>query len=154
MVAVIVSFILYAFILFSLLFLKTRVYGADIPFLEYIRHSSNLVPFKTITTYIKALTNGSMNRSIPIQNLVGNLLLFMPFGFYLPFFTQKLSKIPAYIGSVAAFIIILEAIQILTRTGSFDIDDFILNIAGALIAFLICQHTPIRALFRVRTKAT
>lgn len=50
-----ISFILYLFVLVVILFLRPREIWLDMPLLEYIKYSSNIVPFKTISTYVYAL---------------------------------------------------------------------------------------------------
>ena len=107
-------------------------------------HSSyNLVPLKTIIGYVTALVDGSMNRYIPIQNIVGNLLAFMPLGFYFPFFIKKMAELKKFAITVSGLIIAVELMQFILRVGSLDIDDFILNLVGALIGFAICTHRPV-----------
>jgi glycopeptide antibiotics resistance protein len=112
-------------------------------------NSINLTPFKTIIQYVAAVADGNI-RGHAIRNLGGNLFLLFPFGFYLPFFVRKLTGLKAYAIIVVAFIIIIEAAQLVTMSGSMDIDDFLLNFTGAIIGFLICKHTPIRSLFKLR----
>lgn len=104
---------------------------------DYIKYNSNLVPFKTIYTYIQALNNGSMNKDIPIKNLLGNLLLFLPMGIYLPYIFKKLYIFGNYFKYITLILISIEIMQLILRRGSFDIDDFILNIIGAIIGFTI-----------------
>lgn len=132
------SFGLYAFMLVYILYLSSRGYfGANLSLIDYIRYSSNLIPFKTISFYIGALYNNSMNIEIPIQNLLGNLLMFLPMGIYLPYFFKKLRKLGRYVLCILVVLIVSEAIQLLLRVGSFDVDDIILNISGALTGFAI-----------------
>ena len=113
-------------------------------------YSNNIVPFKTILNYAGALADRSMSRSIPIQNLAGNFFLLMPTGFYLPFFNKKMAELKNFAIAVSGAIIAVELAQYIFRIGSLDIDDYILNMAGALIGFLICKHTPARRLFALR----
>jgi glycopeptide antibiotics resistance protein len=40
--------------------------------------------------------------------------------------------------------------QLITLKGSLDIDDFILNLFGALVGVIICKNTPICSLFTKR----
>lgn len=146
-----ISAIIYVFILYYMLF---RGFGRAIPMVmlsEDMRYNYafNLIPFKTIIEYIMDFADGSM-RGNALRNLAGNLFLFFPLGYYLPFFTHKMTKFKLYIFSVAALIVAVEITQFITRTGSLDIDDFILNLTGALTGFLICKHTPVRSLFRFR----
>lgn len=107
----------------------------DVSFIEYIQFSSNFVPFQTISIYFNALFDGSMNIDIPIKNLFGNLLMFLPMGIYLPYFLRKLNKLGTFTISIIILLLSIEVIQLVTRLGSFDIDDLILNMVGALIGF-------------------
>ena len=112
-------------------------------------NSVNLVPLKTIAEYITAIIDGSI-RGVAIRNLFGNLLLFFPMGFYLPFFVKKLAKIKPYSLLMAVVIILVEVVQLATKSGSLDIDDFLLNFAGALMGFLLFTRTPARAWLKLR----
>jgi glycopeptide antibiotics resistance protein len=73
-----------------------------IPFSEIINHfnftyneyhwrSNNFVPFKTIKFY---LFLADINLDIRIENLAGNIIGFMPFGFILPLLAKKFQKSP------------------------------------------------------------
>ena len=112
-------------------------------------NSINLVPFKTIMEYITAMADGNM-RGHAIRNLLGNLCLFFPIGFYLPFFVKNTRKIGIYCIIMATAIIVIEIIQLATMSGSLDIDDFILNFAGSLIGLIVFTHTPVRGLLKLR----
>lgn len=148
------SFIFYLFALIMLLFVGVMFVGirghlwTDISLLEYLKGSSNFVPFKTISTYIQALFDGSMNIDIPIKNLVGNLFMFLPMGIYLPFFIVKINKVGIFTISIVILLFFIEAIQLVTRRGSFDIDDFILNTFGALIGFAIWKSNLVQKLLK------
>lgn len=108
-------------------------------------NSVNLIPFRTIADYLSAAMDASA-RGHAIRNLVGNLLLLFPLGFYLPFFLRKMNKLWLYCAATAAGIIAIEVAQLLTLTGSLDIDDFILNFAGAALGFVVFHYTPARKL--------
>jgi len=144
-----IGFIFYLLVLLFILFLGTRGYiWSDLSLLEYIKRSSNFVPFKTISTYFKAISDGSMNMDIPIKNLVGNFILFLPMGFYLPFFMKKINKVSVFSFSMIILLLIIEVLQLVTRRGSFDIDDLILNILGALIGFGIWKANVVQKLLK------
>ena len=132
-----ISFIFYIFALIVVLFLRPRGYFSGIPFIEYVRYSINIIPFKTISTYVQALLNGNMNIDIPVKNLYGNLILFLPMGIYLPLVTKKMNTLKPYSIFMISFLFCIEIMQLITRRGSFDIDDFILNMFGAFIGFRI-----------------
>lgn len=145
-----ISFIFYLSALVYLLFLGSRGYfWPEISLIEYLKYSSNFVPFKTISTYIMAMFDGSMNMDIPIKNLFGNLFMFLPMGIYLPYYTKKLSKLFTYSISMTLLLFLIELIQLITRLGSFDIDDFILNMFGALMGFCICNTKVVQKYFAI-----
>ena len=118
---------------------------------EHMRYNYayNMIPFKTIIEYITAAIDGNM-RGNAIRNLIGNLFLLVPLGFYLPFFVRKTTVIKTYLIVVSVFIIIIEVMQLITMSGSLDIDDFILNLMGAFMGLLICKHIPIRSWLKLR----
>jgi glycopeptide antibiotics resistance protein len=128
------SFACYALALGYLLFGRTA-WGGGMTLGEYIRWHTNLVPFKSILMYIRALSDSSMNREIPVLNLLGNLLMLLPMGLYLPGFIKKLRRVGIFILWMTVILLVIEAAQLLLRRGSFDIDDMILNMAGALAGF-------------------
>ncbi|EOR21425.1 hypothetical protein A499_23332 [Niallia nealsonii AAU1] len=136
-IGLVLSFTFYVFILTILLFFGGRSNGwmADLTFLEYMKYSSNFVPFKTISTYINAIFSGNMNLDIPLKNLFGNLLMFLPMGIYLPYFIKRLKRISSFSVTFMIILLVIKITQSISRRGSFDIDDFILNTIGALIGF-------------------
>ncbi|WP_449536355.1 VanZ family protein [Ferdinandcohnia sp. Marseille-Q9671] len=148
-----ISFVIYLFALIVLLFLgvRLRYIGTDLSLIEYIKSSSNLIPFKTITTYVTAIFDGRMNMNIPIQNLFGNAFMFLPMGIYLPYFIGKINKISVFLLTMVIMLFVIEVVQLITRRGSFDVDDFILNMFGALIGFSIWKLKSIQQLIN-RTK--
>jgi glycopeptide antibiotics resistance protein len=44
--------------------------------------------------------------------------------------------------TTSAVILLVETIQLLTRVGSYDIDDYILNILGASLTFALLSSSP------------
>ncbi len=155
-----ISFIFYLLALVMLLFVGVMFVGirgyiwTDLSLIEYIKNSSNFVPFKTISTYIQAIFDGSMNISIPIKNIVGNLFMFLPMGIFLPFFIVKINKVSIFTISMIILLFFIEAIQLVTRRGSFDIDDFILNMLGALIGFGIWKSKLFQRLLKLTCPKT
>jgi glycopeptide antibiotics resistance protein len=149
-----ISFIFYLLTLIMLLFVGVMFVGnrghiwTDISLIEYIRSSSNFVPFKTISTYITAMFDGSLNISIAIKSLFGNLIMFLPMGIYLPYYIKKLNKVGKFTLSMIILLSVIEATQLVTRRGSFDIDDFILNIVGTLVGFGIWKTKIVQILLK------
>ncbi|WP_282173472.1 VanZ family protein [Cytobacillus firmus] len=130
-----ISFLIYLLLLTVLLFFMSRGFWSDMPLIEYMMQSSNLVPFKTINGYLLAISNESMNLIIPIKNLAGNVAAFLPMGIFLPYFIKRLNRLKSFTITMTVMILSVEIIQLVTRRGSLDIDDFILNMIGALIGY-------------------
>lgn len=130
----IVISVIYAVSLVYLLFAKgNRVLLSGASLSEYISVLCNFVPFVTIVSYVKALTDHSVNIMIPIKNLGGNFILFMPFALIMYAFTKM--KEMKFLAINFLLILAIEVMQIVTRTGSFDVDDIILNMLGAGLAY-------------------
>lgn len=95
-------------------------------------NQSNFVPFATITDYFALGYTW-----ISIENIIGNIIIFVPLGLFLPILIGKFRKdIIALL--LVSFIIsfIFELVQLLFPIfGSFDVDDLLLNILGALIGY-------------------
>lgn len=137
-----IIFFVYIISLIFFLFLKSPYRLAQRRFLGIFSpehfNSCNLIPFKTITSYIKVLINHRMNFDIIVMNLLGNLLLFLPMGVFLPLiFKEKFNKFWKFLVFIIITVIFVEVLQFITFLGSLDIDDFILNVIGAIIGFLI-----------------
>lgn len=94
----------------------------------YVRNN-NLIPFKTI---IEDITRQDR---VAIINLLGNLIAFAPMGLFLPLLFKKQNKLKNFIFTNIAIILVIEVLQFLSLSGSFDIDDLILNLLGALLIY-------------------
>ena len=95
----------------------------------------NLIPFKEISrflTYRKQLGFAAV-----FLNLAGNILIFMPFGFLLPTMNRKLRGFFRVILRGFELSLGVECVQLITKTGSFDVDDLILNTVGCVFGILI-----------------
>lgn len=136
-----ISFICYVLALIMLLFIGVMFVGmrghalADVPLVEYLRSSPNFVPFRTIRTYAVSIVDEDLSTSIAIKNLLGNVILFLPMGIYLPYYIENIKGTGRFTLSMIALLFLVEAIQLVTQRGSFDIDDFILNIVGAFLGY-------------------
>lgn len=99
----------------------------------------NLQPFATLKMYWRILQNsqdaGLLRHAV--INLVGNLVMFIPLGFYLPYLLRGMRKIFRAMLLLLCLIIMVETVQYVTHLGTCDVDDLILNMAGSLIGWLI-----------------
>ena len=105
---------------------------------EEFYRSVNLRPFVTLRLYWKLL-HGESDYYVrhAFINLVGNVVMFIPLGFFQPYLMKFLRKWYRTLFSTAVLILTIECIQYLTGLGSCDIDDVILNVAGAIIGYIL-----------------
>ncbi|MFA6735531.1 MAG: VanZ family protein, partial [Saccharofermentanales bacterium] len=68
-------------------------------------------------------------------NLVLNILIFVPLGFLLPLWSDKLRKLWKVILISVSISAAIECIQYITHHGVFDIDDIFNNSTGSLIGY-------------------
>lgn len=95
---------------------------------DFESYSNNFIPFKEIMRY-------RPDSSLFYRNVIGNILLFVPFGYLVSFYLRN----PKYfIVLILTFItsISTEIIQMYIGR-SFDIDDILLNFLGGLLGFWI-----------------
>ena len=126
-------FCIYGAIMLWLLF--DRVGGIEgMPYWDQIRANLNLEPFHTIRLFLKVLGNRVYSTSA-IINLGGNVIMFIPLGFFLPLVFPALGKFWRTILATALIITAVELTQLFTLLGSCDIDDLILNVIGAAAGY-------------------
>ena len=112
------SFIIYILCLFQVVTFQDTVSWS----------SNNFIPFREMFRY-------HIGSRLFIKNVLGNVLLFLPFGFFCSYYLDvKKAYIPAILTLVAS--ISIECVQ-MTIGRVFDIDDIMLNIAGGLLGYLM-----------------
>jgi glycopeptide antibiotics resistance protein len=128
--------IFYFAILFYIFFLARRRRGPALPWRK--RHL-NLIPLKNKLAYFISQFNvpDPQLREFYID-FFGNILLFIPFVFVLYFFLHVKDTRKIMIISVLTSVTI-EIMQFILSIGVADIDDVILNTAGAAIGSLILR---------------
>ena len=99
--------------------------------------SINLIPFETIRLYLRLResTNAYFMRHAYV-NLIGNVVMFIPLGIFLPWIWQRLRGFFRVLLLALAIIICIELLQYATGLGSCDIDDLLLNVPGAMIGYV------------------
>lgn len=138
-----ILFIIYILILVKILFLKYRFgigyYIWEVKDLDYMRGLTNamnsnvinLIPLKTISGYL--ITKDSLR--VIITNLLGNIVLFIPFGIFVPITFKSINNRRKLFIITLIIIFIIEIAQLFSFTGRFDVDDIILNVIGSLIGY-------------------
>lgn len=88
----------------------------------------NLVPFTEMFRY-------KMGSAMFYSNVIGNILIFVPFGYFVSGYVKasKISHI-LFISVISSLTVELVQLQI---GRSFDVDDIILNVIGAVAGFLL-----------------
>ena len=128
--ASLIVFIVYICILIYFVFFSDR-YGRLEGFTEY---RYNMKPFEEIKRYLSYTDYFTMENLI--TNLAGNILVFSPMGILLPIFMQRKVGL-IYIGGASFLLsLFIETVQLVFKIGVFDVDDLILNTAGAALGFL------------------
>ena len=94
----------------------------------------NFVPFATIKLF-----SGSqrMRTEYKVENLLGNVLIFIPLGFLLPLLIKRFRN--TWLILMAGFFlsVFYECFQLVTGIGVFDVDDMLLNTLGTAIGVII-----------------
>ena len=100
---------------------------------------ANFNPFETIRLYINAIKYDYIGMEIPLSNLVGNAMLFMPMAVFLPCLFRPVRKLWVFALTMLLMLVSVEALQLLLACGSCDVDDALLNLSGTLIVFGILK---------------
>lgn len=97
----------------------------------------NLTPLKEIKRFMKYIwDNDALGRAARL-NIFGNIIAFMPFGIYLPYTSEsKLGFISTFLYTFSLSLTI-ELVQLITKVGSCDVDDIILNTLGGVIGYIL-----------------
>ncbi|GGT02427.1 MULTISPECIES: VanZ family protein [Streptomyces] len=102
---------------------------------------SNVHPGASIRQYLEQASAGDA-----LRQLGGNLLLGVPFGLLLPVMLPQTRGLLRVAAVTAVVMTLVELVQGALVTGrAFDVDDVLLNTAGALLGFLLAGRRMSRA---------
>lgn len=90
----------------------------------------NLIPFRTMSPYLKNITEPYV-----FKNIIANIVAFIPLGFFISNKNPK-NVFKALIICLGV-ILSIELIQLFFKIGFFDVDDIILNFIGSLLGVFI-----------------
>lgn len=88
----------------------------------------NLIPLKEILRY-------QLGSRLFFKNVIGNLIMFIPYGYFASYFTKSDNKFLSF-GLVLFASLTIEFTQ-LSIGRVFDIDDVLINITGGMIGYVI-----------------
>jgi len=89
---------------------------------------NNFIPFKEIFRY-------SIGSTKFLKNIIGNIVLFIPFGFFASYYLKNKKMFTSVILTLITSTTIEVVQYYIGRV--FDIDDIILNLVGGIIGFLL-----------------
>ena len=125
-----VLLVIYAGILLYFVLFSDRLGRAD----GYMNFRYNLTPFLEIRRFITY--RQSMSLGAFLLNLLGNILVFAPFGFLIPMFRTRETGWYHILAFTFLFSLAIELTQLIFMVGVFDVDDLILNTAGGMVGWL------------------
>lgn len=101
----------------------------------------SIIPFKSLLDMI----NNNISVTRILENILGNIAIFIPFGLLLPIVQKDKSKKIILYGLITS--VLIEIIQYVFALGSSDIDDLMLNTLGTVIGYLLYKiiHKKARA---------
>lgn len=130
-----ILFVLYIMFVFYFL-LISEVYGRTGEMQEY---HYNLVLFKEISRFWNYREQLGMFATV--SNLLGNILIFLPFGFFMPMASKRRRFFRTSFYCLVLSLIV-ELSQLYLKVGCFDVDDLFLNTIGGMlgyITFTVCN---------------
>lgn len=111
------AFLIYVMLLFYVVTFQDVNYGTN-----------NFIPFKEILRY-------EVGSKLFIKNILGNIILFIPYGLFVSYILKTRKPTPILIITLITSSVIEYTQMKIGRT--FDIDDIILNIVGGFAGYLI-----------------
>ena len=126
-----VCFLAYLLLLVYVLFFSAG-FGRE----DHAEYRYNLTLFQEIGRYYGlGMRTGSW--TLFWMNVIGNICVFVPFGMFVPKLFAKCRKLISIILLSFEVSLLVEIIQLVTRVGSFDVDDLLMNTIGGILGYII-----------------
>lgn len=137
--SIIVTYICFAYVLFMvyILFLKNLGKTYDMSYTEYLRNFINLIPGWVFYDFLCRPVKPMRFVLRFVANLLGNIVLFVPFGFFTSFYIPRVRRTKNILLLAFGTSFLVETIQLFGMLGAFDIDDIFLNGLGAYIGYIL-----------------
>ena len=122
------KFILYEELLSLIFVIYLLMFFQIVTYQDVVSYGNNFIPFKELTRY-------PLGSSLFFKNVVGNILLLMPYGFFASYYLRLEKKRSA---CILVFVVSLsiEIVQLIIGR-CFDVDDILLNMVGGMTGYLI-----------------
>ena len=132
------------FLLYFLLLLNITIFkGSSISFRNplnsyvYKKYGiSGIINFIPFIETIKTMTDGHTPIMNPLRNIFGNILAFMPLGFFIPLLFSKYNNVKKIFILGLTSSLCIEIVQLFVGYNITDIDDLIYNTTGAMLGLL------------------
>lgn len=103
---------------------------------EHADYRYNLTLFQEIGRYYNyGMRTGSWR--LFWWNVVGNVCVFVPFGAFLPALFAKCKRLFSVLLFTLELSFVVEIVQLVTKIGSFDVDDLLLNTLGGILGYFV-----------------
>ena len=122
------KFVLYEEILTLIFIIYILMFFQIVTYQDVISYGNNFIPFKELTRY-------QIGSKLFYKNIIGNILLFMPYGFFVSYYLRLDKK------RIAGLLILIVSISIETVQlligRCFDVDDILLNLVGGMLGYCL-----------------
>lgn len=122
------KFILYEELLGLIFIIYLLMFFQIVTYQDVFSYGNNFIPFKELTRY-------SFGSSLFYKNVIGNILLFMPYGFFASYYLKLEKKRSAFL-LILIVSLSIECVQLVIGR-CFDVDDILLNLVGGIIGYYI-----------------
>ncbi len=114
----------------------------QIPIKEYFAYYANGKPLKTLLRYLRyvCIRRDAESICLALFNIGGNLVLFLPMGFFLPCLFRALRRFDNALCVMTFAVISSELLQGFFRLGIPDTDDVLMNLLGASLGFCMAKR--------------
>ena len=136
------GFAAYILLMLWLLFIRQR--GIEVTdYWSQLAGRVNLVPFSSMGSMVKTLLHDPRPRVawLVLYNIGGNIAMLVPLGFFLRSLLPCCQRFWRCMGMTAGIMTAVELTQLFTLRGFCEVDDLILNLAGAAIGWWIAKKS-------------
>lgn len=141
-----IVFVIYILNLLYILFLDPdfgrNIFHEVLSFEEYWEYNVNLDLFETIHLFVNGYQSGVVSLETLLRNLLGNMVVFMPMAYFLPALFPKQRHFLCFVMTIVLMVLGVEVMQVFLKIGSGDIDDFFLNVVGAIFMYVFLKCLP------------
>ena len=136
------GFLAYAAVMLWLLFIRFR--GVEVTdYWAQLAGRVNLIPFSSMGSMLRTFWHNPYPSVLwtVVYNIGGNIIMFVPLGFFLRALFPGCRRFRRCMSTVAVIMTTVELVQLLTLRGFCEVDDLMLNLAGAAIGFWLAKKS-------------